>query len=116
MRQGLLHQAFPCRERDHLVRRLLAQRIEAEHRQEIRGTRAERASWTIGISSVVLGYGSMFLLGLNLQCLEGWRWPPGGAFGYLLIFGGTVLSGAYFVLLIIVWGIREWLQTPPSDR
>jgi hypothetical protein len=83
-----------------------AQRIEAECNQEIRGKKAERSFWIIGAMSVVAGYGSMFLLELYLV----------GKLGPFTVFGGTVVSGAYFVLLIIVYAIREWLYTPPSDR
>ena len=91
-------------------------RVEAERHQEIRSKKAERAFWIIGASSIMLGYGSMLLLTLYLQYLEDWRWPPSSAAALLFVFGGTILTGAYFAVILSVWAIREWLHTPPSDR
>jgi hypothetical protein len=83
-----------------------AQRIEAERRQEIRGKKAEQAMLLILAASVVLGFGSTFVLELSMV----------GKFGPLTVFGGVVVSGVWFVALILVWGIREWFHMPPTDR
>jgi hypothetical protein len=59
-----------------------AQRIEAEHRQEIRGKKAEQEMLLILAASIVLGYDSMFLLELSMV----------GEFGLFTVFGGTAAS------------------------
>jgi hypothetical protein len=90
------------------------QRAEDERRQDIRGKRAERALWTVGISSAVPGYGTMFAIDLYLS--EGHRRLVDSAASLLTVFGGTMLSMMCFGILISVYTIREWLRMPPEDR
>ena len=79
-----------------------AQRIEAENRQEIRGKKAEQEMLLVLAASIVLGYGSMFLLKLYMV----------GKLGPFTVFGGTAASIGWFAVLVIVWGIRAWLRIP----